>query len=130
MIQFAADFESSKEIVYKTPKVKSKALPAHRVVEEEIVENGVKKKVKSLKNCDWYDRTVDRQKSKTWVYLWGIETLDMEFYKVGYCALSALFGSPKSIRLAAPGQKVNVKIGDLLYETLQHTYKTGRGVCA
>lgn len=84
MIQFAADFESSKEIIYKTPKVKPKALPAYRVVEEEVVKDGVKKKVKTLKNCEWYDRTVDREKSKTWVYLWGIETLDMSFYKTGY----------------------------------------------
>lgn len=74
MIQFAADFESSKEIVYKENK--NLPVPAYRVVEKD--------KRKELKKCEWTDRVVDRQKSKTWVYLWGIETLDMEFYKVGY----------------------------------------------
>ena len=29
-------------------------------------------------------RKIDKEKSKTWVYLWGLETLDMENYFVGY----------------------------------------------
>ena len=121
MIQFAADFESSKEIVYKTPKVKSKALPAYRVVEEDIVKDGVKKKVKSLKNCEWYDRTVDREKSKTWVYLWGIETLDMSFYKVGYSIdsfMEFILNYTDEMRIYFHNEKFDGSF--ILYWLLQH----------
>ena len=75
MVEFAADFESSKEVVYKE---KEKETFVYKIAENE------KTKVKYLQSVPYIKRKIDKQKSKTWVYLWGIETLDLQDYHVGY----------------------------------------------
>ena len=71
MVEFAADFESSKELFYKE---KEDSLFVYKYNEKDD----------ELMPCPFVKRKIDKEKSKTWVYLWGLETLDMENYFVGY----------------------------------------------
>ena len=71
MVEFAADFESSKQVVYKE---KEDSLFVYKYNEEED----------ELMPYPFVKRKVDKENSKTWVYLWGLETLDLKEYFVGY----------------------------------------------
>ena len=71
MVEFAADFESSKELFYKE---KEDSLFVYKYNEKDD----------ELMPYPFVKRKIDKEKSKTWVYLWGLETLDMEHYFVGY----------------------------------------------
>lgn len=82
MIEKVADFETSKEVIYK-PVNKSMFdedgnftgfQQAYRYNEEKRI----------LEKCYFQNRTVDRKKSKTWVYHYGIESLDLTEFKEGY----------------------------------------------
>lgn len=75
MVEFAADFESSKEVIYKE---KEKNTFVYKVVEDEET------KKKKLTIIPYVKRKIDKQNSKTWVYLWGVESLDLKEYHKGY----------------------------------------------
>ena len=78
VVEFAADFESSKEIVYKEKELTTFV---YKMFEEKDNDGNV---IKKLKSIPYVKRKINKQNSKTWVYLWGIETLDLKEYHKGY----------------------------------------------
>ena len=115
MVEFAADFESSKEVVYKE---KEKETFVYKIAENE------KTKVKYLQSVPYIKRKIDKQKSKTWVYLWGIETLDLQDYHVGYdikSFIDFILSYPEDMKIYFHNLKFDSSF--ILYNFLQNTEK-------
>lgn len=113
MVEFAADFESSKEIVYKE---KEKTTFVYEVIEDE------KSKKKLLKPTPYVKRKIDKQKSKTWVYLWGIETLDLKEYHKGYdinSFIEFILSYPEDMKIYFHNLKFDSSF--ILYKFLKNT---------
>lgn len=113
MVEFAADFESSKVIAYK------------EVIEKKFVynlEEDEKTKEKWLKPIPYVKRKIDKQNSKTWVYLWGIETLDLKEYHKGYdikSFIDFILSYPEDMKIYFHNLKFDSSF--ILYKFLQNT---------
>lgn len=72
MIEFAADFETSKEVVYINEDKKETTAWKYDKIEKKFF------KIK------YHKKNIDRLNSKTWVYHWGIRPIDDTKFKIGY----------------------------------------------
>lgn len=118
MVEFAADFESSKEIVYKEKELSTFV---YKMFEEEDDNGNV---IKKLKSIPYVKRKIDKQNSKTWVYLWGIETLDLKEYHKGYDIKSFvdfILSYPEDMKIYFHNLKFDSSF--ILYYFLQNTNK-------
>lgn len=70
MLEFAADFETSKIVKFASEDKKNKT--------------AFKFKDGNFEKIDYHKKYIDRVNSKTWVYIWGIKAVNSEEYKVGY----------------------------------------------
>ena len=74
MLEFAADFETSKELVFSKEDKESKKV--YKFIDD--------KDGKRFEEFDYKKKLINKKLSKTWVYIWGIKGVYTDEYKVGY----------------------------------------------
>lgn len=91
MVEKVADFETSKEIVYLENEKNAKfdeqghfLLPRKSYRYVEVWNDEKKEYVGKLEPFLYQYKKVDVENSKTWVYHWAIENLDLSEFKEGY----------------------------------------------